>query len=273
MSVVKALWVRNLKVFARNKPALFFSLAVTFFFVFVFSRIFGSASMMLAGIVIANVFDVSLRISSNTIDDITGGFMKEVLVSPVSRLTVAVGQFASAATVGTAQSFLIYLIGFFMGLRPASPWTVVAAILSMVFVGFVFSGFGLLVASKARNMQTFQAVSMAITMPMTFLSGAYIPLSSLPVPLQWVGRFNPMTHAVHFFRRVIMDTRDEQTEALLAAEQEILTFGGHAVTLAISILILAAFGAVFLTLSTMTFARMDFSKMNRGKGKGGDFWG
>jgi len=150
---------------------------------------------------------------------------------------------------------------------------VVAAVLSMAFVGFIFSGFGLLIASKARNMQTFQAVSMAITMPMTFLSGAYIPLLALPVPLQWVGRFNPMTYAVHFFRHVIMDIRDEQTEALLAAEQTILTFGGFAVTPAVSVLVLAAFGAVFLTLSTITFARMDFSKMNRSAAKAGDFWG
>ena len=271
--MVGALWMRNLKVFARNKPALFFSLAVPFFFVFVFSRIFGSAQVMLAGIIVANVFDVSLRISSNTIDDIAGGFMKEALVSPAPRVAVALGQFASAATVGTAQSFLIYLIGFFMGLRPASPLTAVAAVLSMAFVGFVFSGFGLFIASKAKNMQTFQAVSMAITMPMTFLSGAYIPLSSLPAPLQWVGRFNPMTYAVHFFRNLVMDARDERAEALLAAEREILVFGDFAVTPAIALLILAAFGAVFLFLSTMGFARMDFSKMSRGKAKGSDFWG
>jgi len=273
ISVVKALWLRNLKVFVRNRPALVFSLAFPFFFVFVFSGIFGSASMMLAGIIIATVFDASLRISSNTIDDMTGGFMKEVLVSPVSRITVALGQFASSATVATVQGFLIYVIGFFMGLRPDSAMTVVLAVLSMVFVGFIFAGFGLLIASKAKNMQTFQAVSMAVTMPMTFISGAYIPLSSLPVPLQWVGRFNPMTYAVHFFRELIMNVRDDSVVSLLEAEQKILSFGSFSVTPAFSVLVLAVFGAVFLLLSTITFTNVDFSKMHRNKAEAADFWG
>ena len=273
IAVVVALWVRNLKVFVRNKPALFFSLVLPFFFVFVFSRVFGSASLMLAGIIITTVFDASLRISSNTIDDMTGGFMKEVLVSPVPRVAVALGQFASSATVGTAQGILIYLIGFLMGLRPASLFTVVVAVASMIFVGFIFAGLGLLLASKAKNMQAFQAISMAITMPMTFISGAYIPLSALPVPLQWVGRFNPMTYAVHFFRRAIMDIRDEHIDGLLAAEQEILRFGSFIVTPALSVFILMVFGAIFLLLSTVTFAKLDFSKMNRNKADAGDFWG
>jgi len=273
ISVVMALWVRNLRVFVRNKPALFFSLVLPFFFVFVFSRIFGSASLMLAGIIITTVFDASLRISSNTIDDMTGGFMKEVLVSPVPRVAIALGQFASSATVGTAQGLLIYLIGFFIGLRPDSVVTVAVAVALMIFVGFTFAGFGLLLASKARNMQTFQAMSMAITMPMTFISGAYIPLSALPIPLQWVGRFNPMTYAVHFFRNAIMDIRDEHVEALLAAEQEILRFGALTVTPALAVAILAVFGAAFLCLSTMTFSRLDFSKMNRNKGDADSFWG
>ena len=273
IAVVRALWIRNLRVFVRNRAALFFSLVLPFFFVFVFSRIFGSASLMLAGIIITTVFEASLRVSSNTIDDITGGFMKEVLVSPVPRLAVALGQFASSATVGTAQGILIYVIGFFMGLRPASVGTVAIAVVSMVFVGFIFAGFGLLVASKAKNMQAFQAISMAITMPMTFISGAYIPLAALPLPLQWVGRLNPMTYAVHFFRHAIMDIRDENVEAILAAEQEILRFGSLTVTPVLAILILAVFGAVFLLLSTATFARLDFSRMNRNKADAQNFWG
>lgn len=272
MAVIHALWLRNLKAFVRNKTALIFNLAFPFFFVFVFSGIFGSASMMLAGIIIATVFDSSLRISSNTIDDMTSGFMKEVLVSPISRLTIALGQFASSATVATVQGLLIYVIGFFMGLRPQSVWTVVFTILSMIFVGLVFAGFGLLIASKAKNMQTFQAVSMAITMPMTFISGAYIPLASLPVVLQWVGRFNPMTYAVHFFRELTLDIRDDHTAALLSSEQGILQFWGFNITPAVSMLILAVFGAVFLFLSTITFTRVDFSKMNRNKMDAVDMW-
>ena len=269
MAVIKALWIRNLKAFWRNKSALIFNLVIPFFFLFVFSSVFqGAISMMLAGIIIAMAFDSGIRVSSNTIDDITGGFMKEVLVSPVSRFTIAVGQFVSSATIGSVQGLLIYVVGLFIfpDIRPNSVFTVLLVIASLAFVGLIFAGFGLLIASKSKNMQTFQAVSMAITMPMTFISGAYIPLSSLPTVLQWVGRFNPMSYAVHFFRDVAIVSPDEQMKMVLAMEQEIIfQFWGLNITPAISILILTVFGAIFLFLSTLTFTKVDFSKMHRNK--------
>jgi len=276
MSVIKALCLRNLKAFWRNKPALIANLVIPFFFLFVFSSIFqGAISLMLAGIIIATAFDAGLRVSSSTIEDITGGFMKEVLVSPVSRLTIAVGQFISSAILGSVQGLLIYIVGLFVfpEIRPDSIFTVLLVIASMAFVGLIFAGFGLLIASKSKNMQTFQTVSMAITMPMTFISGAYIPLSSLPVSLQWVGRFNPMTYAVHVFRDIAIVAQDEATAMLLYMEQEqIFNFWGLTITPAISAMILVVFGAIFLLLSTLTFARLDFSRMHRNKMDAVDFW-
>ena len=276
MAVINALVLRNLKAFWRNRPALIANMIIPFFFIFVFSSIFqGAISMMLAGIIIATSFDSGLRVSSNTIDDMASGFMKEVLVSPVSRFTIAVGQFVSSAIIGSVQGLMIYVIGliFFPDIRPNSPLTVLLVIASMAFVGLIFAGFGLLMASKAKNMQTFQALSMAITMPMTFISGAYIPLFSLPVALQWVGRFNPMTYAVHFFRDIAIVSRDEIMEYTLMREQEILQFWGLNITPTVAILILVVFGAVFLFLSTMMFTRIDFSKMNRNKMDAVDMWG
>ena len=123
MRVIHALWIRNLKAFIRNKPAFIFNLIFPFFFIFVFGEIFRNdfienpITFMLAGIIIATVFDSSFRVSSNTIDDMTSGFMKEVLVSPISRLTVSVGQFLSSATVATVQGMIIFTVGFFIGLR------------------------------------------------------------------------------------------------------------------------------------------------------------
>ncbi|MCL2574140.1 MAG: ABC transporter permease [Defluviitaleaceae bacterium] len=276
MKVVGALWVRNIIAFWRNKPALIANLVIPFFFVYVFSSIFqGAEVLMIAGIIIATVFDSSLRISSKTIDDMTSGFMKEVLVSPIPRITIAVGQFLSSATVGTLQGLLIYIVGMiiFPEVRPDSALTAILAIAAMIFVGLIFAGFGLLIASKAKDMQTFQAVSMAITMPMTFISGAYIPLSQLPEPLHWVGRFNPMSYAVHFFRDIAIANPDTSTIWVLTTEQEtIFTFWGMTITPLISIFILVAFGVIFLILSTITFTRVDFSKMARNKEDAVDMW-
>jgi ABC-2 type transport system permease protein len=270
MRVIHALWIRNLKAFVRNRAALIFNLIFPFFFIFVFGEIFRNdfienpVTFMLAGIIITIVFDSSLRISSNTIDDMTSGFMKEVLVSPISRLTIAVGQFVSSATVATVQGILIFIAGFFIGLRITTPITIIFALLAMIFVGLVFAGFGLLIAVKAKNIQTFQAVSMAITMPMTFISGAYIPFSMLPTALEWVGYFNPMTYAVALFRAITLEKLNLPIADLVKEE---LAFEIGRVTIGPigAFGILLAFGTIFIVLSTLAFVRVDFSKMNRNK--------
>jgi ABC-2 type transport system permease protein len=273
MRVIHALWIRNLKAFVRNKPAMVFNLIFPFFFVFVFRNIFtmgeieNPVTYMLAGIIIATVFDSSLRISSSTIDDMTSGFMKEVLVSPVSRLTVAIGQFLSSATVATIQGIIIFGVGFAVGLRVSSPFTVLLAIVVMVFVGLVFAGFGLFIASKAKNMQTFQAMSIAITMPMSFLSGAYIPITILPNAIQYISYFNPLTYAVSLFRAISLESWNETREEMVAMGVY-FQVGNVTIGPLLALLILVAFGALFLFLSTWSFMRTDFSKMNRNKDDG-----
>ena len=270
MKVILALCMRNIKAFVRNKAQLISSFLFPFFFIFVFSAIFKNEfienpeTYMLAGIVISTVFDFSLRISSSTIDDMTSGFMKEVLVSPVSRFSIASGQFLSSAVIGTLQGIVIIAIGYFIGFRVSTPLTIVYAVFAMFFVGIVFSGFGLFLATSAKNIQTFQVISMVITMPMTFISGAYIPFNKLPDFLMYIGYINPMTYAVAFFRSVTLEKMNLSAEELI--KQELMfQIGGFQITPLVSMLILAAFGLLFLFLATSSFIRLDFSRINRNK--------
>ena len=191
----------------RNRTGLVFSLLFPFFFVYVFGAIFKNdfiedpITYMLSGVIIATVFESSLNLASSTVDDMVSGFMKEVLVSPAKRIAVAVGQLLSAATVSTVQGLMILIIGFFVGIRFTSWTTPVFVLLAMICVGLVFSGVGLYLATIVRSGQTFQIVKTAVTMPLTFLSGAYIPISMLPTSLKYIAYLNPMTYATAFFRR------------------------------------------------------------------------
>lgn len=270
IKTIYALWLRNIKAFVRDKTRLVFSIIFPFFFIFVFSSIFKNENIdnpityMLAGVIIATVFEFSLRISSSTIDDMASGFMKEVLVSPVSRLSVAAGQFLSSATISMIQGLIIFIFGFFIGFRITSPMTIFYIIFSMIYIGLVFSGFGLFIATRTKNTQTFQVVSMAITMPMTFISGAYIPFSLLPKMLVNVGYINPMTYAVAFFRAIALEKNNLPASELIK-EELAFQIGSFVITPLVSMLILLVFGSIFLVLSTLSFIRTDFSKINRNK--------
>jgi len=277
MDIIVALWFRNIKIFVRNRVQLVFTIIMPFFFLYVFSAIFKNDSIqnpvnyMLAGIVITTVFQTSLTIATSTIEDIVSGFMKEVLVSPVKRIQIAAGQLLSAATIATMQGIIILIIGYFIGLKFTSLITPFAVIGVMIVVGLVFSGLGLFLATLVKDSQTFQIVITAITMPLTFLCGAYIPLSLLPKVLQYVAYFNPMTYTTAFFRTIILEKTSLTTNQLIA-EQLAFKIGNFVITPLISMMIVLVFGLIFLLLSTYVFSRVDFSRINRSKSKEADIF-
>jgi len=278
MKTVFALWKRGLKAFIRNRTGLVFSLIFPFFFVYVFGAIFKNdfienpIAYMLSGVIITTVFESSLNLASSTVDDMVSGFMKEVLVSPVKRIAVAMGQLLSAATVASLQGILILIIGLFIGIKFTSWTTPLFILVAMVSVGLVFSGVGLFLATIVRSGQTFQIVKTAVTMPLTFISGAYIPLSMLPTTLRYVAYLNPMTYATAFFRMVVLEKTNLST-AELVKQGLAIDINGFIVTPFLSFVIIITIGVVFLILATSSFVRTDFSRVNRSSSDASALWG
>lgn len=278
MSTIFALWIRGLKAFVRNRTGLIFSLIFPFFFVFVFSSIFKTdyvdnpVAYMLSGVIITTVFESALNLASTTVDDMVSGFMKEVLVSPARRISVAMGQMLSAATVATLQGLLILAVGLFIGIKFTSWKTPFYILLTMICIGIVFSGVGLFMATKVRNGQTFQIIKTAVTMPLTFLSGAYIPLSMLPVSLQFVAYLNPMTYATAFFRMVALEKTGLSITELLN-EGLVVSINGFVITPFLTFVIIVGIGLVFLLLATSSFIKTDFSRLSRSATDANAIWG
>jgi len=138
----------------------------------------------------------------------------------------------------------------------------------MIFIGIAFSGAGLFMATKVRNGQTFQIVKTAVTMPLTFLSGAYIPLSMLPDTLRFVAYMNPMTYATAFFRMIVLE-KTNLSIAELKNEGLVVDINGFIVTPLMTFAIILTIGLVFLLLSTKT----DFSRLNRSATDANEVWG
>lgn len=278
MNTIFALWKRGLKAFIRNRIGLVFSLLFPFFFVYVFGAIFKNdfienpIAYMLSGVIIATVFESSLNLASSTVDDMVSGFMKEVLVSPAKRISVAIGQLLSAATVATIQGVLILILGLFAGIKFTNLATPVFVLCAMITVGLVFSGVGLYLATIVRSGQTFQIIKTAVTLPLTFLSGAYIPIDMLPNSLKYVAYLNPMTYTTAFFRMIVLEKTNLST-AELVKEGLAIDINGFIVTPIISFIIILAVGIIFLILSTYSFIKTDFSRVNRSSNDANDIWG
>lgn len=278
MSTIVVLWKRGLKAFIRNRTGLIFSLIFPLFFVYVFGAIFKNdfienpIAYMLSGVIITTVFENSLNLASSTVDDMVSGFMKEVLVSPAKRIEVAVGQLLSAATVSTLQGIMILVIGLFIGIEFTSWITPFYILFAMICIGMVFSGVGLFMATKVRSGQTFQIIKTAVTMPLTFISGAYIPLSMLPDLLKYVAYLNPMTYATAFFRMIVLE-KTNLSNAQLVKEGLAININGFIVTPVLSFLIIIMIGVIFIVLATMSFVNTDFSRINRSSSDASALWG
>ncbi len=132
------------------------------------------------------------------------GFLKEILVAPVSRTSIVLGWIAGGATTALIQGSLVFLIAIPLGFRVANPFLlpVVAVVLLLLAVTFV--GFGVALASQFSDTQGFGLLIQFIVFPIFFLSGALFPLSELPAVAQYLGRVNPLTYGVDALRGALV---------------------------------------------------------------------
>lgn len=262
-----AVFSRNVVNFFRDRTRVAFSLVMSLFFMFVFSFVMKGAvsgiaqpmTYLISGIIIMMVFQQALNNSTEILNDLASGFMKEIIVSPIPRWQISLGQILSATAIACIQGTLILILGFFLGLR-VSPPALAGMLGVMIVAGVAFSSLGLFLATVSRNSSTFQIAVSVVVMPLTFLSGAYIPVTVLPRFLEPVVFLNPLTHITSVFRYVSLGLRSAPVDALV---RDGLAFrvGEFAITPPVSLLFIVLFGVAFFALSVGKFASADFSSV------------
>jgi ABC-2 type transport system permease protein len=128
------------------------------------------------------------------------GFLKEVMVAPVSRTAVALGKVAGGATVSMFQGLIVLLLAPVVGVRLA-PGQLAMIVGLMLLLATVMTSLGILIAARQRTMEGFQMMMNFLLMPMFFLSGAFFPLRGVPVWLAWLSKIDPVTYGVDALRQ------------------------------------------------------------------------
>jgi ABC-2 type transport system permease protein len=128
------------------------------------------------------------------------GFLKEILVAPVSRLSIVTGQTVGAVSTSMIKGmiFLGILVGG--GLVSGNPLGVLMALGFMCLISASFVGLGLAFATRMSDPQGFQLVMNFLIMPVFFLSGALFPIDQLPYWLSILTLINPLTYGVDGIR-------------------------------------------------------------------------
>jgi ABC-2 type transport system permease protein len=245
---IYTIWLRDVRRFLRDRPRMLGSLAQPTLFLLVLGTGLGHGlvkgrlgaagegymGFIFPGIVAMTILFTSAFSAISVIWDREVGFLKEVLVAPVSRWAVTLGKVLGGATVAMGQGSLMLLLSPLAGVK-LSVGTVLTLLPLMFLVAFAMTAMGLAAAARMRSMQGFTVIMNFVVLPIFFLSGAMFPLAGLPGWMDVLVHVDPLTYGVDALRGVTIGLFDRHPAADLA--------------------VLAVFGAGMLSLSVLAFSR------------------
>src|SRR3990172_6039732 len=210
-NTVYTMWLREMLRFWRSKSRIIGSLATPFFFLVILGPGFSASfqipgggnfdkSYLAPGLIGMAVLFSSLMGGVSIIWDREFGFLKEILIAPVSRFFVALGKAVGGVTTSIIQGILIMIIAWVIGIKFVSFQGAIAAIVVMFIMGIGFIGLGIALASRIESHEGFQMVMSFLTMPLVLLSGAFFPIANLPGWLKTLVYANPLTYGVEALR-------------------------------------------------------------------------
>lgn len=212
---VYALWLREFKVFLRERSRLVASTFTPLLWLFVIGIGFGSVATLpsegsiayqkfiFPGIVCMSVIFTSVFFGSYVIWDRKFDFLKSVMVAPVSRGTIFVGKALGGMTSSLIQAAILLFVGALIGV-PYSPLGVVEAVVIVLLLSFTLTLLGLALGSYMQSLEGFQMIVSFVVFPLFFLSGALFPLDKLPSWLSVLTSVDPATYGVSAMRTAIL---------------------------------------------------------------------
>jgi ABC-2 type transport system permease protein len=249
-----AIWLREFKVFLREKSRLIASTFTPLLWLFVIGEGFGSTTdffgtmdfaadssigyqqFIFPGIICMSVIFTSVFFGSYIIWDRKFDFLKSVMVAPVSRTTIFLGKAFGGMTTSLIQAAILLVVGFVIGIH-YTPLSMVFIIIIILLLSFTLTSLGLTLGSHMESLEGFQLIVSFVVFPLYFLSGALFPLNNLPTWLSILTTLDPVTYGVDALREVMLGIT-----------------GMNSFALNISVLLLAA--AALGTVGVLSFRRM-----------------
>ncbi|MBA7530792.1 Inner membrane transport permease YadH [subsurface metagenome] len=256
---VYTIWYRDILRFWHDKMRMIGSITFPLLFLFVFGSGLSArmgflapgidfAQFMFPGIIGMTLLMSSFMAGVSVVWDREFGFLKEVLVAPISRASVAVGKTLGAATVALLQGMLILLFAPLIGVS-LSAWTLLALLPLMFLLAASIGSLGVLLATRIRSMEAFQAVMQMLMFPMVFLSGVFFPLQGLPAWMNILVKINPATYGIAPIRQVILGTTPGAPFGI--------NLLGHNMSLWDNVAVLAVFGVAMVLLAMWSFSSQE----------------
>lgn len=259
--LVRGLWVvayRDLLNFVSDRFRVLASLIFPLLFLAIFGAGFSNVIGLMAGgidivqfmypgMIAQAVLTTSLFAGVSIVSDREAGFLREILVAPLSRTGIVLGKAAGAAAIALLQVLVLLVIAPVVNV-PLDVGTVALLVPSVLLLSLVLSGLGILIGSFARSQQGFQLLMQMLVFPMIFLAGVFFPVDSVPLWMEVASKVNPVTYGVDAIRQVFLGSGP-------AGAGLGVTVLGHTMTLAQELAMVGVLGVAAMAGAIWAFGR------------------
>jgi ABC-2 type transport system permease protein len=266
LRAIKIVWRRELIRYYNDRLRMVTTLVQPLLFLFVL----GSGLQQLAnagthgvslrtfiypGILAISVLFTAMFSAASIVWDREFGFLREMMVAPVRRSSIVIGKCIGGATVASIQGVIVIALAPLVGV-PYDPVMILGIFVLQLLLAFSVTAFGVMIAIRIKQMQSFMGVMQMIVTPMFFISGALFPPNGLPAWLAVLNRIDPLTYAVDPMRRLVFDHISINPAARTALDPGV-TWWGWRVPSLLEAGVVVALGLVMLAIAIWEFSRTE----------------
>jgi ABC-2 type transport system permease protein len=273
LRAVSIVWRRELIRFKGDRLRAITALVQPFLFLFILgtglsslaggslphSANFDFKTFIYPGVLAMSVLFTAIFSAGSIVWDREFGFLREILVAPVSRASIVVGKCLGGATIATFQGIIFLCLAWFAHV-PYNPVLILSLIGMLLLLSFTLTAFGVMMAARIKQFQAFMALTQMLVLPLFFLSGALYPLSGLPAWLTVLTRLDPLTYVVGPMRHLVFSHLSVPPQVAAVINTRLapsITWGGWVVPLWLSLAIVAIMGVVMMGVAIAEFSKTE----------------
>ncbi|MFI6318364.1 ABC transporter permease [Nonomuraea sp. NPDC050556] len=197
------LFSHNAKITLRAKYGILFGAAQPLLYLVLFGPLFvsiGTWETLVPGLIVQLALFSAGLAGFGIVFDFRSGVLERMRVTPASRVALLLGRVLSNALTLVVQTVLLVVVGYAMGLR-APVAGVLAGLVLVVVMGVSLAALSY-AAALTMNEHLFAPVMSTIVVPLTLLSGAFLPMSMAPGWLNALSYVSPFRYVVEAMRRL-----------------------------------------------------------------------
>lgn len=259
LQVVRVIWMREVLIYFRDRPRMISAFTMPVIMLVMFGEGLGNSIAQLPGdigyrqfifpgMVAMIVLMNSVFSGVSIVTDRQFGFLREILVAPVSRTAICIGKISGGATVALVNGAVMFAIAPILGIDIT--FEVVAKLLPLIaLVSFMLTGLGVAMGSRLRSVESFQMLSQVAIFPAMFLSGIFFPINNVPAWMDVLVKINPVTYAVAPIREIALSEQLAAVPADAPFQITHVEWFGYTLSTWEELGVVLVFGAIMLTIA------------------------